>query len=155
VTNIPPTDIHKPFANATRASETTKTGKMEDIKTTRPSAAISSRCKIAKKLKKATGPERRLISQYVTTENSNVITTVESVSLQQDFTEKRNSNHNICYEERCWTVKTISAFFDHGCPIFEECRDIHDCLTIINEEVISSTMKLMKQLPKNNPLKTF
>ena len=42
-TRKPPTDIQRPFAKAVSARETTKLGKMEDIRTTRDSAATRSR----------------------------------------------------------------------------------------------------------------
>lgn len=42
-TKNPPTLIHKPFANATRANDMTKIGKMDDMSTTSDSAATRSR----------------------------------------------------------------------------------------------------------------
>jgi hypothetical protein len=41
--SLPPTDIQRPLAKAVSASETTKLGKIDDINTTRDSAATRSR----------------------------------------------------------------------------------------------------------------
>jgi hypothetical protein len=47
VTRKPPTLIHKPFAKAVRARATTKMGKIDEMRTTRDSAARRSRYRMA------------------------------------------------------------------------------------------------------------
>jgi len=72
----PPTVIQRPFANAVRASATTKIGKTDEIRTTRASAATRSRYSNATKLKKASAPGRRFMSQYVTIANKSEMKTM-------------------------------------------------------------------------------
>lgn len=75
-TRNPPTLIHRPFANAVSASDTTKLGKMEDINTTRDSPAKRSRKSHMTQVKKAEPPDRRLIRKYVMIEKMREIITV-------------------------------------------------------------------------------
>ena len=75
-TRNPPTLIHRPFANAVSASETTKFGKIDEISTTRDSPAKRSRKSHITQVKKAGAPDRRLIRKYVMIEKIRDIMTV-------------------------------------------------------------------------------
>jgi hypothetical protein len=59
----PFTDIHNPFANATRAREMTKLGNSEVMNTTKPSAASKSRKSHMTHVKKALAVGLKLDSQ--------------------------------------------------------------------------------------------
>jgi hypothetical protein len=72
----PPTHIHSPFENATNAREMTKTGNIEDTRTTRDSAATRSRKSHITQMKKASAVGRKLESQYATTEKRTEIMTI-------------------------------------------------------------------------------
>ena len=74
-TRKPPTLIHRPFAKAVRARDTTKFGNMEDISTTRDSAASRSRNSHITQVKKAIPSGRKFDSQYAITEKSSEMRT--------------------------------------------------------------------------------
>lgn len=74
-TRNPPTLIQRPFANATRAREMTKFGKMAVTKTTRDSAATRSKKIHITQVKKASPLGRKLESQYETMEKRREIRT--------------------------------------------------------------------------------
>lgn len=72
----PPTHIHRPFENATRAREMTKFGNMEETRTTSDSAATRSRKSHITQMKNAEAVGRKLESQYATTEKRMEIMTI-------------------------------------------------------------------------------
>ena len=81
-TRNPPTHIQRPFANAVSAREMTKTGKMEEMKTTRDSAAIRSRNNHIIQVKNADAVGRKLQRKYVMTEK---ITEMRTVQFRLNF----------------------------------------------------------------------
>jgi len=77
----PPTHIHSPLAKAVKARLITKTGKTEETKTTRDSAAIRSRKSHMIQVKNAEAVGWKLESQYAITEKINAIMTRSNVTL--------------------------------------------------------------------------
>ena len=75
-TKKPPTLIHRPLANAVRASDITKLGNNDDISTTRDSPAKRSKNSHITQVKNALAPGRRLIKKYVIIEKSREMRTL-------------------------------------------------------------------------------
>jgi hypothetical protein len=75
-TRNPPTLIHNPFANATRARAMTKTGNRDETSTTSDSAATRSRNSHMTQVKKAVAVGWKFESQYDTMEKRIDIKTV-------------------------------------------------------------------------------
>ena len=75
-TRNPPTLIHKPLANAVKASDITKLGKIDDISTTSDSPAKRSKNSHITQVKNALPPGRRLIKKYVIIEKSREMRTL-------------------------------------------------------------------------------
>jgi hypothetical protein len=110
-TKKPPTDIHKPFANAVKARLTTKLGKMDDINTTRDSAATRSRNSHIIQMKKAVAVGRKFDSQYAMQEKSTVIKTGSLLAFDAasdaaggEQTEVWQANNKIREHERCSAI---------------------------------------------------
>lgn len=75
---------------------------------------------------------RRLISQYETIAKRNVMMTFVSSGEREEGegTEERKTDEEVCYEECCWTVKTICTFLNHCSSVLEESRNVCDSLSL-------------------------